>query len=238
MKVGVIIPVRDQQRWIETCLTTVRAQTYPCAAYVVDDASTDGLADFLEHRPSWWRRLAVHDEPQGWPVTLNHAARLAIDDGMDALLVTNGDDFLRLDAVEQCVRALQTCDAVVPYTQQVGGADVVQASECPFGLESFIDHSPAVVFGLIRAAVWEHLGGYATDVNLPGLAAGYNELDFWLRFWKAGYQHQVVTDPVVYYRMHPGQLWETTTSRHAEAMAAIYAKHPDLAAAAAERTTT
>ena len=233
MRVGVAIPIRDQQRWVETCLTTIRAQTYPCAAYIVDDASVDELPEFLGNRPSWWRRMVRHDTPQGWPASLNHAAQLALDDGCDAVFTMNGDDFLRLDAIERCVRALTTVDAAVPFAQQLGGADIVQASQCPVGLESFIDKTPIVAFGLIRADVWRELGGYAMDVNLPELSAGYNELDFWLRFFQAGYEHALVTDPVVYYRMHAQQLWQATTSRHTECMSLIYRKHPDLGQAAA-----
>jgi hypothetical protein len=76
--------------------------------------------------------------------------------------------------------------------------------------------------------VWSELRGYAADVNLPGMLNGYNEWDFWLRFYKAGFVHGLVEEPVVYYRMHEQQLHRATIARHDEAVALIYAKHPEL----------
>lgn len=235
MRVGIAIPVHNGLPYIETLLTTIKAQTYPCAAYIVDDASDDGTYEFLADRPSWYRWLSKHDPRCGWPRTLNDAAEMAIADGCDAVMVMNADDWLRLDAVEQLLRALQSADAAVPYCQQVGGVNVVQASAAHVSMADFIDHTPLVAHTLVRSPVWNALGGYDLAVNLPGLDAGYNEWDFWVRFHKAGYLHQVVTEPVVYYRMHSGQLHIATTGRHAEAVGLIHARHPELPKIIAER---
>jgi glycosyltransferase involved in cell wall biosynthesis len=228
MKIGVALPARNVAPYIETCITSINAQTHPCAAYIVDDASDDGTYEFLAERPTWWRRLARNSEQAGWPWSLNYAAAMAIADGCDAVFVMNADDWLRLDCIEQCARLLQRCDAVVPYTQQIGGENVVQASAGHVTPESFTDHTPLVAFCLVRADVWKALGGYHTDVNLPGLMAGYNEWDFWIRFHLAGNLHNVVTEPVVYYRMHDEQLHRDTTAQHETAVALLRAKHPDL----------
>lgn len=228
MRVGVALPARNVLPYIETCLTSINAQTWPCAAYIVDDASSDGTWEFLKARPTWWRALTRHEERQGWPAALNAAAAAALADGCDAVMVMNADDWLRLDCVEQLVRTLQRCDAAVPYAQQVGGANVVQASAGHVTPESFVDHTPLVAFALVRADVWRSLGGYHLDVDLPGLAAGYNEWDFWIRFNQAGYLHGVATDPLVYYRMHDEQLHRDTTAHHEQAVALLRAKHPDL----------
>lgn len=236
MKIGVALPARNVLPYIETCLTSINAQTYPCATYIVDDASNDGTTEFLTDRPTWWRHHLIHDQQHGWPWSLNEAAMLAIDDGCDAILVMNADDWLRLDAVQQLVRLLQRTDAAVPYCQQIGGANVVQASAQHVTLADFVDHTPIVAHALIRAEAWQALAGYHHDVNLPGLNAGYNEWDFWVRFHTAGLLHAVLPEPVVYYRMHDGQLHRATTARHGEALALIHTKHPELRALLEERT--
>lgn len=238
MKVGIALPARNVLPYIETCLTSINAQTHPCAAYIVDDHSDDGTYEFLRDRPTWWRRLERSDGHQGWPRALNHAAHLATEDGCDAILVMNADDWLRLDAIEQLVRVLQRADAAVPYCQQIGGANVVQASAEHVTLAEFTDHTPIVAHALVRAEAWKHLDGYHQDVNLPGLLAGYNEWDFWVRFHKAGLLHAVATEPLVYYRMHDAQLHRATTARHAEAIALIHVKHPDLNALTSKETTS
>lgn len=229
MKVGVAIPAYNARPYIETLLDTVRAQTHPCEAYIVDDASTDGTAEFLGDRPSWYRQLATNDSRNGWPASLNYAAHLAIKGGCEAVMVMNADDFLRLDCVEKLLSALQDADAAVPYCQQIGGENVVQASAEHVSTADFLDHTPLVAHALVNASVWKELGGYDLAVNLPGLDAGYNEWDFWARFHRAGFRHQVVPEPLVYYRMHDGQLHRQTTARHDEAVALLYARHPELA---------
>lgn len=228
MKVGIALPTRNAAPYIETCLTSINAQTYPCATYIVDDHSDDGTSEFLRDRPTWYRHLSRGEGRRGWPLALNTAATMALNDGCDAVMIMNSDDWLRLDAIEHLVRILQRCDAAVPYAQQVGGANVVQASDAHIGPESFTDHTPLVAFALVRAAAWQALGGYQQDVNLPGLMAGYNEWDFWIRFHKAGYLHALAPAPLVYYRMHDTQLHRDTTARHTEAVALLRAKHADL----------
>jgi glycosyltransferase involved in cell wall biosynthesis len=211
VKIGVAVPTRNVAPFIETCLTSINAQTHPCAAYIVDDASDDGCYEFLADRPTWWRRLSRHEERQGWPASLNAAAAMAIGDGCDAVFVMNADDWLRLDCIAQCVRLLQRCDAVVPYTQQIGGQNVVQASAGHVTPDSFVDHTPLVAFGLVRADV-DSARRLPRRREPARPLAGYNEWDL-VPLHQAGYLHNVVTEPTVYYRMHGEQLHHDTTAR-------------------------
>lgn len=229
MKIGIALPARNVIPYIETCLTTINAQTHPCAAYIVDDASDDGTYQFLRDRPQWYRRLARNDVRQGWPATLNAAAQLAIADGCDALFTANADDFFRLDCIEQCVRALTRHDWVVTHAQQVGGENVVQASRSNATLDDFAVWPPVVNYALIRAEVWQAVGGYSSDVTVPGSYGAAEDWEFWIKVLKAGYtDYGVVTDPTYYYRMRPGQLHEQRAGIHDQTVALIRAKHPDL----------
>jgi len=230
--VGVIVPARNAADTIETCLTTITDQTHPDrGAYVVDDASTDGMGAFLAERPGWYRGIAHHETRRGWPAALNAAADLAIADGADTLVVMNADDLLRLDAVEHLCDALDDgTDIAVPMVQQIGGANVVQRSVVPETAADFATHTPLVSFCALGADTWRALGGYALDVNLPGILAGHNELDFYYRAWRDGLSITVLDhlSPLVYYRVHPGQLSTAVVARHDEALALIHAKHPEL----------
>jgi GT2 family glycosyltransferase len=232
--------VRNALCTVETCLTTIRDQlgvTELKGAYIVDDASTDGTSEFLADRPDWYARMERLPERRGWPAALNRAAELAIGDGCTSLMVANADDFLRLDCIYRCYRALDRggVKMVVPLVQQIGGENVVQRSLDGATLGDFRDHTPIVAFAMIRAEAWAHLGGYATDVNLPpdengAPMAGHNEMDFYIRFLKAGYTYSVLTElgPLVYYRMHEGQLHRSIVRRHAEALRLIHRKHPEV----------
>lgn len=229
MKVGVIIPARNVLPYIETCLTTINAQTYPCSAYIVDDASDDGTYEFLRDRPSWYRALSRNEERQGWPISLNRAAQMAINDGCRAVFSMNSDDFLRLDCIDRCVRLLAEHDWVVANAQQVGGENVVQANKADAVLADFAVWPPLTNYALIPASVWDKVGGYSTDVTVPGTFGSAEDWDFWIKVFKAGYtDYGVVTDPTYYYRMRPGQLHEGRAAIHEQTVNLIRAKHPDL----------
>jgi GT2 family glycosyltransferase len=238
VRVGVLLPARNALPFIETMLTTVNAQTYPCAAYIVDDASDDGMTEFLKARPSWYRGHIVVAERRGWAGALNLAAGAALDDGCDAVFTAAADDFLRLDCIERCVRALARHDWVVPYSQQVGAENVVQVSGTNVVLEDFATWPPLTDKALFRREVWEAVGGYATDVAPPGTWGHKEDWEHWIRVWKAGFvDYGVVAEPVYYYRMHDAQLHKE--SENAVALAAsvalIRAKHPDVWESAARR---
>lgn len=230
MKVGVLVPARNALKWIEQLLTTVNAQTYPCAAYIVDDCSDDGMTKFLQDRPSWYRWMNRNTERLGWPGTLNRAAELAFMDGCDAVFVAAADDWLRLDCIEKCVHALQRHDWVIPYSQQVGAENVVQASQENIVLADFAVWPPLTDKAMFRREVWETVGGYSTDVGIPERPWGCAEdWDFWIKVWKAGFtDYGVVKDVVYYYRMHDEQLGLGRQDVHDRTVEVLRAKHPDV----------
>lgn len=228
MKVGIAIPAFNCRKYIEMCLTTLNAQTYPVSIYIVDDASNDGLYEFLTNRPSWYTKLDQNTERCGWPYTLNKAAQLAIHDGCDAIFTMNADDFLRIDCIEKCVAALQDHDWCVVYAQQVGGENVVQISSEGATLDDFRDYPPLVNYALIPSHIWNEVGGYPTDASLPN-SWGYKEdYAFWIKIFKAGHiNYAVIKEPVYYYVMHPNQLHEEglNNDRMAEARRLIMEKY-------------
>lgn len=229
MRVGVAVPARNALRTIEALLTTINAQTYPCAAYIADDASDDGMAKFLKDRPTWYRQVVRHQSRQGWPGAVNTAAAAALADGCDAVFIAAADDLLRLDCIEQCVRALQNHDWVVPYSQQIGAENVVQVSRTDITLADFAVWPPLTDKALFRAHVWNTVGGYSTDIALPGSWGCKEDWEHWIKVFKAGFtDYAVVTDPIYYYVMHPTQLHREDLDRTAAAVDLIRAKHPDV----------
>lgn len=229
MKVGVIVPARNALPTIETLLTSINAQTHPCAAYICDDASDDGMTKFLRDRPSWYRRHVVNDRQRGWPASLNTAANFALVDGCDALMVAAADDFLRLDCIEKLVHALARHDWVIPHLQQIGGDNVVQASSPNATLGDFAIWPPLVDKAMVSSQLWLVVGGYAEDLRLPGSWGAVEDWEWWIRVFKAGFtDYGVVPEPLYYYRMHPGQLGRHRAGLHDQYMALLRARHPDL----------
>lgn len=226
-KIGIVVPVYNALPHIERCLTTLDAQTYPVQVYVVDDASDDGTLQFLIDRPHLYTKLEHTVERSGWPKTLNQAASAAMLDGCDAIFTMNADDFLRLDCIAECVNKLaEGYDWVVCNAQQIGGENVVQVAREGATLEDLKDSAPLTNYALIPMSVWSAVGGYPTDVSLPG-SWGYKEDHaFVISTLIAGLgNYGVVNEPVYYYVMHEGQLHESGVPRHEEAMELIRRKY-------------
>jgi len=229
-RVGVVIPARNVLKYIETGLTTVAAQSYPCSCYITDDASDDGTYEFLVGRPDWYAAMTRNPERLGWPATLNNAAALAVQDGCELLFIMNADDFLRLDCISQTLDEMERggYDAVTAYTQQLGAENVKQTPLCewPITLQKLSGQwCPIPNQALIKSPVWEVVGGYSLDVTPPGCWGYTEDWDFWIKFVKAGYSVGIVREPVYYYLMHPGQLHEDGVTRHEEARRLTLGKH-------------
>ena len=54
--------------------------------------------------------------------------------------------------------------------------------------------------GLIRRSMWDSLGGHRTGLPLTC------DWDFWKRAVKAGYRHEGVSAPLLWYRKHPDSM--------------------------------
>jgi glycosyltransferase involved in cell wall biosynthesis len=74
--VDVLIPVRNQQRFIVPCLESVRVQTLqPNSVIVVDDGSTDGTPELLDEYAKRWPAVRViRSLPRG----VSHARNLGL----------------------------------------------------------------------------------------------------------------------------------------------------------------
>lgn len=226
MKIGVILPARNTKHFVEACLTSIKAQTAKPEIYICDDFSDDGQYEFLLSRPDLYTKLVRNDQHEGWARSLNRAAGLAIQDGCTQVFVMAADDLMRLDCIEKCIGMNLQKDWCVVYSQQIGAENVVQASKEGAVLEDFRDHPPLVNYGLIPVNIWQEVGGYSTDVTLPGSFGFKEDWDFWIKVFKAGYtNYGVVKEPVYYYIMNDNQLHKVDDHRYEEARKVILEKH-------------
>lgn len=220
--------MHDVRPYVENCLLTLEAQTYPCGVYAVDDGSTDETRSFVRDRPHLWAGLNWSDERIGWTETLNRCAELAAYDDCDALFVMAADDWLRLDCIEKAVQMLRLRDWVVVNGQQIGGENVVQASMEGARLADFASWSPVTNYALIWTEVWNAVGGYV-DNGLSDSHGFLEDWDFAVRLMKAGFtSYGVVREPAYYFRMRPGQLSEESDGRIDEYRTALHERHPEL----------
>lgn len=109
-KVSVVIPVYNNEKYIEKCLESVINQTYPfLEIIVVNDGSTDGSIDILgayEKKDS--RIVLISQENGGVSRARNKAISKATG---EYLLFVDGDDYIGKDYILELVRCAQQYQA-------------------------------------------------------------------------------------------------------------------------------
>lgn len=116
--VSVIIPVYNVEEYLDECLQSLLAQTYPhWEAILVDDGSTDRSGRIADTYPLIDSRIRVlHQANQGQSAARNRAMELAT--GTYTVFV-DADDRIASDYLEQHLRAIRGCDYVQSGYQRI-----------------------------------------------------------------------------------------------------------------------
>ncbi|WP_158590124.1 glycosyltransferase family 2 protein [Amnibacterium setariae] len=120
MKVSVVVPVFNTGAEIEALIESLRAQSLPRSeweAVFVDDGSTDGTPDFVEHLIAGDENMRLlREKPSGWPgrprnVGIDHARG-------DYVFFSDDDDTLGPEALERMAAFADEhrSDVVIPRT--------------------------------------------------------------------------------------------------------------------------
>ncbi len=171
--VSIIVPVRNERRYIDRCLTCIYAQDYPgeMEVIVVDGMSDDGTREILADWGSRHLNLRILDNPgRIVPTAMNIGIRAARG---DLVVRVDARCFIASDYVRQCVAYLCETGAqnVGGRQQAIGGSHIARAialATCsPFGIgnskfhystrEQFVD---TVYLGAYPKRVLELIGMY------------------------------------------------------------------------------
>jgi glycosyltransferase involved in cell wall biosynthesis len=203
--VSVVVPCFNYARFLEECIGSVVAQTYPnWEAIVVDDASTVGDATAEIEKLSDPRiRLIRHEVNQGPAVSRNTGIR---ESHGDLVLPVDADDALHASYLEKLAPWLSANpehDAVFPDFEMFGGrTDRIHYELRDTRALLTVQWIPGAGT-LFRRSVFERVGGYFEDAR----CAGNEDWDFWLSVADAcGLQVGHVSEPLYRYRAHPGSL--------------------------------
>jgi len=205
--VSVIIPCRNERRFVAACLDSVLQSDYPperMEILIADGMSTDGTRETLA---GYGPRIRVIDNVRRiTPVALNLAIRQAKGD-----LILRVDAHARIpsDYISACVEASLTSGAentggvmvTLPQTPGIVGDAVVQTLSHRFGVGNstfrtgakearFVD---TVFGGCYRREVFDRIGLYNEDLPRS------QDIEFNLRLKKAGGKTLLVPDIVSYY---------------------------------------
>ena len=97
-KVSVIVPVYNNEKYVETCIRSICQQTYQnLEILVINDGSTDGSRQILERMAEKDKRIRLtHQENAGVSAARNKGIELA--DG-EYLTFVDGDDYVSADYI-------------------------------------------------------------------------------------------------------------------------------------------
>jgi glycosyltransferase involved in cell wall biosynthesis len=105
MKVSIVIPVYNVEKYICRCIDSVLAQSYKnFEVVVVDDQSPDRSIELVESYQSEKIRIIRHAQNRGLPASRNTGVKHCHG---DYLLFLDSDDFLKTHALEKCLATAQ-----------------------------------------------------------------------------------------------------------------------------------
>ncbi len=105
-RVAAVVVTYNRLSLLQQCVESLRAQTAPCDILVVNNASTDGTAEWLEAQQTK-ETLAARDTGAniGGAGGFNYGMRWAVEAGYDYLWVMDDDCLPKPDALEKLLEA-------------------------------------------------------------------------------------------------------------------------------------
>ena len=214
--VSVIILAGPQARaHLETCLSSVLAQTYPkLEVILVDNHQQDDLAEFIEQSFPQVNVISP-DKPQGFDAANNLAMKQA---NGEFFFLLNDDTEMESDCVAECMSVITRSDrtaAVVPkmklffmrsFLNSIGNSLYPNGQSCDnfvgyldVGQFDETDQVFSACFGaaLLRTSVVEEIG-YLDEAY----SFYFEDMDWSYRAWISGYDVVAAPRAVVYHKFN------------------------------------
>jgi len=175
-KVSVVVPVRNEEKYIPECLRSLLRQTYPCDSYeiiVVDGRSSDRTRALVEGFRGEKTKVLLLDNPAGIaPSAMNIGIRHARG---EVIIRADGHNVYPTDYIENCVKYLEQTGAdnvggpwlTVPADDSFGARLVAAVLTSPFGvgdsrfrISSMEGYVETVPFGAFRKELFDRVGMY------------------------------------------------------------------------------
>ncbi len=217
LKVSVITPTYNHERFIARCLNSVRQQTYPLwEQIVIDDGSTDCTWDIIEKYASEDSRIVpVRQSNVGilrLAETYNRALSMATG---ELIAILEGDDFWPLRKLEEQLMWHERAELTFSYGKVQYVCDRDNINEYGFvpsvrGIQAntvFLRLLLTLSFGLepstivIRRSALETIGGFHQDPAFPAI-----DFSTMVRLCLLPGQSAFIDSLLGYYRQHDEQI--------------------------------
>lgn len=188
--ISVVIPVRNGESFFPSAMDSILAQQYRNLEVVlIDDGSTDGLADRLKHCPEFVKY--IRQEQQGQAAARNRGIR---NSGADLIAFLDIDDLWTNRHLRTLVHALQE-NPEAGIAQGLMRQFWIAPGGRYYSTEPY--RGPYLGSSVFRRSVFHQLGLF--DEGMP-----YGEdTDFFFRCWENDVVKTHVQDVSLLYRRHP-----------------------------------
>ena len=178
--VTVILPVYNEQRYIERCLEAIQTQDYPAASIeilVIDGRSTDDTRAIVTRIAGADSRIRLIDNPERLQT---YALNYGIDAAKGQVVVrVDGHVLIAADYVSQCVQLLQKLAGqnvvnvggpMRPQGETAIGQAIAIATQSPFGIPTAFHHSTkaqlvdTVYLGAWPRGLFEKIGKFNPEL--------------------------------------------------------------------------
>lgn len=205
--VSVVVPVHNEERYVESSLRSVLAQTFSdLEIVVVDDGSTDATASIVQRLGGDDPRIRYHRQPNGgivsalnagmWLATAPLVARL---DGDDEMLPTRLAEQVRFLAEHPDTGGVAS-DYLMIDADGAALGEVHSPLTTPEAVEDYLARGNPVVFAhssmMFRSVVADGLGGYRQEYR------DCEDVDLFTRFLDAGHPIVVLPQVLLRHRIH------------------------------------
>jgi GT2 family glycosyltransferase len=215
LELSIVIPVFNCLALTQACVKSLEETIGARADFeviVVDNASTDGSAEWLSTLPAPRYQLLRHDRNLGYAAANNAAARLAVG---RLLLLLNNDTVLLPGWLEPMLRVLARAEksGVVGNIQREAETGLIDHTGIQFTADGIPFHAgkdsvsppteeyrrwPAVTGAccVMRRELFLRLVGFDEDFS-----NGYEDVDFCLRVRAQGLRNYVANRSVIYHHV-------------------------------------
>ena len=195
-KVSVVIPCYNQGAYLDEAVNSVLEQT--CRDFeiiIVNDGSTDGETRRLLSAYDRPRTQVIHTENRGLAGARNTGIAAAHG---EYILPLDADDRIGAEYLEKAVAVLDSRPeiGIVYCRAEKFGAQHGPWDSPDFSLRRMLLGNLIFCTALFRREDWQRTGGYD-----PGMAAGWEDWDFWLSLLELGRNVYRIPEVHFFYRV-------------------------------------
>lgn len=181
MKISIVVPVFNAERYIRQCLESIVRQSYKdLEIIVVDDASTDATADIVNEFAKADNRILFIGKECNEGVSLTRNVALENTTG-EYLMFVDGDDWIDTDTCELALKAALQNDSDLVFWPYIREMTNESRKKVLFETDMVFDQE-AVRTKLYRRMV----GAYGTELSHPENA------DALCTVWGKLYRHDLI----------------------------------------------